>query len=266
MLLHLAIYSMPSIYSVYHRNPLTYIVIYCKIRMFLVHVTNLTYRWAYTAASFDRYAMSSSNARLRRLATVPTAIRVLIGIFLFWVIFSAYIIALFDIQSNVCSIFNNATATLFTAFSSIILGVITPSTIMIVCSLLIRKNLKEKRERRQIIIVQRNVPIANEHLERKRDQQAFKLLFAQIIVYTVVTIPWVSFTINNLVSLYTPTKSQDRILIEAFVTAMSSAFSYIFPAMSFYICTLTSKMFRDELITMLKSIFKRNRIDPISTN
>ncbi len=46
--------------------------------MFLIQATNLTYRWSYTVASFDRYAVSSSNVHLRRLASVPIAIRVLI--------------------------------------------------------------------------------------------------------------------------------------------------------------------------------------------
>lgn len=271
MSVQLLIYTIPSIYSLYYRNPLTYIVVYCKIRMFLIQVTNLTYRWSYTIASFDRYVMSSSNVHLRRLASIPIAVRVLVVNITIWIIFSAYILFIYTVQSNSCNIFNNTAATLFTSLYSIILGGIIPTLIMVICTLLTRKNLKEKRIRRQFLINHQQNLTGNEHLQRKRDQQALKMLFAQIFVYIIVTIPWVAFSLNNLISSYIPNKSPDRIAIESFISVVSGSFSFLFPAISFYIYTLTSKMFRDALIRILKSLFLcqillKNRIEPTATN
>ncbi|CAF1648792.1 unnamed protein product [Adineta ricciae] len=261
MFTQLVIFSIPSIYAYYYFNPMSYFMLYCKIRMYIIQITSFVYRWSYTIASFDRYILSSSNARLRKFASVQIAIRVLFGIVLISLIYSVYIPFVYEIKSLVCSIFNNSNMTLFTSLSSIILGAFIPILIMIICTLLTRKNLKEKRERRQNLSIR----------EEKRDRQALRMLFVQILVFIIITLPWMGYSINNVISSYTPNKTSDRIIIENFITTMAGALAFLFPSLSFYLYTLTSSMFRTELILLIKFLthwkcFTQNhRIEPTNT-
>ncbi|UJR11666.1 hypothetical protein I4U23_015847 [Adineta vaga] len=268
MFIQLVIYSIPSIYAYYYFNPMSYYMIYCKIRMYIVLTSALIYHWSYVAASFDRYALSSTNVGLRQLAKVKIAIRVLIGICLVSMIFSAYVPVVYEIKSSTCSIFNNLSATLFTTLSNIFLNAFIPITIMIIFTLLIRKNLKEKRQRRQNLFNRDD----NNLIQHKNDRQALRMLFIQVIVFILIRISWMIYSINNVISSYITNKSSDRIAIENFITAIAGALSFLFPSLSFYIYTLTSNIFREELISFMKVLFcckcfiNNHRIAPANRN
>ncbi|UJR24101.1 hypothetical protein I4U23_027068 [Adineta vaga] len=139
---------------------------------------------------------------------------------------------------------------------------------MIICTLLIRKNLKEKRLRRRNLLNLRD----NLCLQQKRDRQALRMLFVQIIVFILITTPWMIYSINNIISSFIQNKTSDRIAIENFITTIAGALAFLFPSLSFYLYTLTSSMFRDELISLIKHLFcckyfiKNHRIEPTNTN
>ncbi|CAF1568390.1 unnamed protein product, partial [Adineta ricciae] len=215
MFIQLIIYAVPSIYAFYYFNPMSYYMIYCKIRMYLILSSALIYHWSYAAASFDRYALSSTNVRLRQLAKVKTAIRMLTAICLVSLTFSVYVPVVYEVKSSTCSIFNNPGATLFTTLSSILLNAFIPTTIMIICTLLIWKNLKEKRQRRRNLFNRENNNLAQE----KQDRQALRMLLVQVIVLVLIRIPWLIYSINNVISSYVTNKSSERIAIENFITA-----------------------------------------------
>ncbi|CAF1649159.1 unnamed protein product [Adineta ricciae] len=175
MFIQLVIYSVPSIYAFYYFNPMSYYPIYCKVRMYLVLSPSLIYNWSYAASTFDRYALSSANARLRQLAKVKIAVRVLVVICLVSLTFSIYVPVVYEIKSSTCSIFNNPSATLFTTLSTILLNTFIPTMIIIVYTLLIWKNLKEKRQRRQQLFNREN----NNSVQQKQHRQALRMLFLQ---------------------------------------------------------------------------------------
>jgi hypothetical protein len=272
MFIQLVIYTVPTIYAFYYSNPMTYILTYCKVRTYLIQITTMVYRWSYTAASFDRYALSSPHARLRQLASVYVAYRVITMIIFIWLVFALYLPIVYDIKSSTCGIFNNYFWSLFASIFTLINGCGIPIPIMIICTLLIRKNLAEKRQRRQILINQQQGTNRRDYLLAKRDQQALRMLFAQIFVYIIIATPWFIYNINLIISSYIKNKSADRVAIEGFITAVSGAFIFSFPAVSFYLYTLTSSMFRGELWIMLRSLFcckcyMNNRcIEPITAN
>ncbi|CAF1330840.1 unnamed protein product [Adineta steineri] len=269
MLIQLLIYAIPTIYGFYYANPLTYIVVYCKIRMYIVQITSLVYRWAFAAASFDRYALSSPHARLRRLANVHIACKVIGISTIIWFVLSACIPVVYDIKSSSCGVYVNSFWPVFISMFSLVIGSFFPIVIMIICTLLIRNNLSSKRQRRQNFDHQ----LGNKSIQfhQKRDHQALRMLFAQIIMYTIITIPWMLYSINTIISSYIPNKSADRITVENFVTAVAGGLVFSFPAISFYLYTLTSSMFRGELLNMLQSLFcwkcffNNHRIEPATS-
>jgi hypothetical protein len=268
MFIQLVLYGVPTIYGFYYPNPLTYIRIFCKIRMYTIQITAFTYRWAYAAASVDRYVLSSPHARLRRLASVNTAYRVLGFMIIAWFVLSVYVPLVFDVKGASCSIVVDTFWPVFVSVFSLVVGSFLPAIIMITFTILIRKNLAEKRERRHGLGNQQPANNRNDQLHRKRDQQALRMLFIQIIVYITISIPWNLYSINTIISSYISNKGADRIAIEGFITAVAGAFAFLFPALSFYLYTLTSSMYRSELSIFLRSVvfckrFTNNhRIEP----
>ena len=144
MLVQLMIYAIQNIYGYYYGNPTTYIVAFCKFRLYLNQITSFTFRWAYTAASVDRYILSSPHARLRRLANVRIAYRVIGLIIIIWSMSTAYTPFAFDIKGGVCGIFSNSFLQVYAPIFTLVAGSFLPIIIMIIFTFLIRKNLTEK--------------------------------------------------------------------------------------------------------------------------
>ncbi|CAF1254696.1 unnamed protein product [Adineta steineri] len=115
---------------------------------------------------------------------------------------------------------------------TIILGNLTPPLIMRTSP----KNNQSQIEDESVRILQ------------ARDYQAIAMLFIQVIFYITSTLPWIVFTVYSAFTLNVYNKSNDRQVIEGFLGYISEMILNIFPMMSFYLYTLTSKMFRQQFI------------------
>jgi hypothetical protein len=224
------------------------------------------------AACLDRYFLSSTDASLRRFARIHIARRVVTAIVLIWIVFPIPLLIIYNLRAGYCVIVYGYAAVLYHAIFTIINNYAIPISIMITFTLLIRRNLANKRKRRHFNRNQQQRTNDREHLQRKYDQQALVMLFAQIIVYIILTTPWVTFSIYNAFSLDVPNKTTDRLAIESFVQVLVEAVVILFPTASFYLYTLTSSMFRKELLLMLRSVLywkcfiNNRRIEPTTIN
>ncbi|CAF1053058.1 unnamed protein product [Rotaria sordida] len=145
------------------------------------------------------------------------------------------------------------------------MGGTLPPIVMFICALFIWKCLKRKNQRRKISNM-----VKSKQQKNIRDQQVLIILLAQVIIFIVSTIPFMS---NNLYKTLTRNildKSIDRQAIENFLQVITELFVYIFPASSFYLNTLVSRTFRRKFIIMFKRFIikccrrKQNRISPIA--
>ncbi len=257
-------------YAYYHGYPTSRIVAYCKIWYYLLQATSMMFRWMLAAACLDRYVLSSTNAHLRRFASVHIARRVVVAIVLIWIMFPVHRLIIYGLRAGSCAIVYGYVGALYDGIFTIINACGIPIPIMVICSLLIRRNLTKKRERRNFNADQQRRTSNNEHLQRKRDQQALIMLFVQIFVYVILTLPWMIYMIYDAISLNILNKSADRLAIEGFMRFLTATVIFLFPTASFYLYTLTSSMFRKELLNMLGPIlcFKcsnnNRRIEPIT--
>lgn len=260
------------IYASYYQNPITNISAYCKVWCYLQLSVGMMYRWMLTAACLDRYVASSSNAHLRRFANISIARRVVTVIVIIWIILPIPLLVLYGVRENNCIVIYGYIAGLYIGIFTIINACSIPLPIMITCTILIRRNLANKRQRRLFIIPQQDQTKDRGYLQRKRDQQALVMLFAQIIVYIILTIPWMSCLIYNAMSLNILNKSFDRLNIERLMIQLTGLIILLFPTASFYLYTLTSSIFRKELCNMLKSIIyykcyvNNRRVEPMIGN
>jgi hypothetical protein len=107
MLINLGIGIGPTMYSLNNINPITTILIFCKIRIYVLQATSMMYRWALVVASFDRYATSSASVRLRNFTRVHIARRVIILIVCIWLVLPIHAPILYQLRIGACGIFNN---------------------------------------------------------------------------------------------------------------------------------------------------------------
>jgi hypothetical protein len=126
---------------------------------------------------------------------------------------------------------------------------------MIIFTLLIYHNLILKQKRR-FTMGQRNEQRNNKvpNLQRTRDQQVLIILLIQVFVFTVATTPLMIWLFYNAVTLNTPNKSADRLAIERFIGVMIEFLVNSYPVLSLYLYTMTSRIFRDELIKFYRRL------------
>jgi len=205
-----------------------------------------------TMACIDRYTLSSKSIRLRAFAKPRIAYHiVLINVIVWFVLPVHNLIFLVVSAGNICG-FPLVAAIIYHSIFTTILGGLLPPLIMIICAVLIGYNLASKQERRQ-----RNMPSQTNQQPvaslNARDHQALIMLFVQVFFYILSTTPW---TIDLLYTAFTRqiNKSTNRLLIESFVGYLTEVIVCIYPTISFYIYTLTSKTFRQELVKIMHFI------------
>lgn len=232
---------VPLLYSLDHPNPINELFWFCKVRSYFFQISLMASRWFVAFACVDRFASSSDAARFRNFVTKRNTRRAIVVIILFWTTVCVHRLIFYEISSGFCSISNHFTAALYHSLYVTIGGGFLPALIMIVCAILIRRNLIEKHQRRlQMSIANRNGGT------NVVDNQVQKILFIQVIFYLIFTMPqlcnlmYITVTINIDENGTSQTKMLFNFLAETML--------YLFPVTSFYLYTLTSRTFRSELI------------------
>jgi hypothetical protein len=245
----------PVIYSLDRPDPQTESLLFCKIRGYIFQISLMVSRWLVAFACIDRYALTSEKVNLRNFAKTRIAYRIIIIIIIVWSIICTHRLIFYQIEENACGILTNTGAAIYQFLYVIIGGGILPTTTMIVCALLIRRNLANKQQRR--------IHIMNGYQRNTLDQQVLQLLFIQIICYIIFTIPQLANLVFNTISNTIPNRSEERLAVEQFITFIAELMLYMFPVTSFYLYTLTSRTFRKELTDLLhlhplSRVFHRN--------
>ncbi len=247
----------PLAYAAYHPNPVITLTIFCKICPYAAQCFALIYRWLMTMACIDRYMLSSKSIRLRAFANPRIAYRIILINVIIWFVIPVHNLIFLEIRGSFCK-FPLVAVFIYHGFFTTLLGGILPPLIMIICAVLIRYNLASKQERRQSNILfqtdQQLVASLNE-----RDHQALIMLFVQVFFYILSTTPWIIFLLYKAFTRQITNKSTNRLAIESFITYLTLIIVCIYPTISFYIYTLTSKTFRHQLTKTIYSIACENR-------
>lgn len=248
----------PALYGLGRPSPQIQSLFFCKIWGYLFQISLMLSRWFVACASMDRYALTSDKVRLRNFAERKTAYWMIFGIIIVWSIICSHRLIFYEIQNNICGILNNMGAALYHSIYVIIGGGILPTIIMVTCSLLIRRNLTERHQRRM------HLSRGHRH-ENTTNKQLLKLLYTQIIFYVIIIIPQLCNLVFATISITISNRSMEYVAIQQFVAFIAELLLYLFPVTSFYLYTLTSRTFRKELMNFVYSIthiWCRNRVIP----
>ncbi|CAM4972788.1 unnamed protein product [Rotaria socialis] len=247
------------LFTLNNRDPNITARAFCKIRIYIMQSTFMMSRWKITIACLDRYALSSRNVRVRRFAQVKVAQRAVAVVIDVWLILPFHTLVFYKIReaADICAIVYNHTAALYHSIYTIATCGITPPTIMITCTVLIRHNLAIKRDFREQPANATNPTdpsSTNTHFQRTRDKNALPMLFIQVIVYCFVQALQLIYTLYAAIASNIQNKSSDHLANERFASFLADLCVYLFPVTAFYLFILVLRTFRTELHNLVSKM------------
>lgn len=205
--------------------------------------------WFAVGACADRCASSSANVRIRSFSQIKVAQRVVGAIIIIVCLMWAQMFVCFNTNfqgvncnpaSQVCSSISDFTLVIFYS--------LLPPILMFIFGWITIRHVN-------------NAPI-HRTVATRRDRQLTILLVSQVLCVTILSLPvgiqklYAEFTLSVI-------KSQERIQIETFFATLAVYIVLINSATSFYMFTLTSKLFRNELKSLLwLSRLQRVHVEP----
>lgn len=227
---------------------------YCKIRFYLFHIFIAAPRYHIVMASIDRYFASCADIRWRRWSSTKIAKRCILYSFIFWIFSYIPVLIFYNIQGGDCSYEIGIYAVLFGIYLAIESGMIPPM-LMLLFGLLTIRNIRLSKQTIHPQPSTHATGTAQTTRLSRKDLQLTKMLFGQIILWIILNIPYPSYQLYRSITIDDPT-SELRTSIESFVSSVANCFLYLGFSLTFFVYTLSSLLFRNELKRIIqKRIF-----------
>ncbi|UJR12765.1 hypothetical protein I4U23_016939 [Adineta vaga] len=221
----------------------------CKILTFIVMWVRAQYAWFITLACIDRFLCSSSSVKLRVLSTVRFASYSIPLAFLTVGLTFFHILLYYEITfpKQMCS----AIRGIYQAFIGIwtlIAYSIGPPIVMLYFGLGTIQHIRQSIRRSGI----NPNPILNQNQQqrpKRTDRQLMQMMFVQCIIFILTaSLPAIQYIYSSI---------RSNLMIDDLQSAKDSAFTYCsgfisltVPCLSFYLFTLSSKLFRSEFMKL----------------
>lgn len=236
-------------------------IIFCQIRTYIMNVSLQISRFLILFACFDRYALCSTNAYLRKFCHIRVARRYVIpSIIIIWCIIPLHIPLHVFVVENDC-VFDGTIAFYNGIYSIIFIGTFPP-ILMFIFSLLIFRNLKLRQRRRQIhpFIINSTNPIKNNENRRLKlkDEQVLGMLLVQVFAYVISTTPYTIIRFYIVLQMNNsddPSTSHEMMII--FVSFITDMLRFFCPFTSFYLFISVSHLYRRETKLFLLNIYHK---------
>jgi len=213
-------------------------------------------------ACFDRFALSSTNAYLRQFSQVKIAHRSISITVICCLLIAIHLAIYLNLVPGGCGLTNTIASIYNSLYTMLTVSILIPVS-MFVLSILTFYHLKQRQNQRRQMQQQRST-----NQEITRDQKIFFVLMMQLSLYFISTVLYAPTFAYDVITRYT-VKSFERQAIEDFIASLSLSLIYLYPALSFFAFTLSSKSFRQELSKLyhLPFIFclRKTQIEPTRT-
>ncbi|CAF4078886.1 unnamed protein product [Adineta steineri] len=235
---------IPIIYSLDHPDISTQILLACKLQFYIRHAFFQMMRTYKVLACIDRYALCSTNVHIRSFSQRKISIILIIVCGIFWLLIVIFFGVVRTIKNNSCNIFDSVDLMIYTIYYLIFAGLLPP-TLIIIFTMLVFKTLKQLRSR--VKPTAENGERNTTTVLRKRDRDLIKMVFIEVMFYTISTLPFSIYLIYSLITSNI-SKSKERQQVESFVNYLTQSFiMYFNTALPFYIYFCTSPSFRKQL-------------------
>lgn len=240
----------------------------CKLRAFTVFSSRTIALWLITLATIDRWVLSSTHANRRKKSTlknaqIGTLIISIASILLYIQMFYCYDVNLINapLKCYGKTIACRHVTDLTYGFATIL----CPLFLMLLFGLLTVLNIRQSQRRaRQIVPIesmQNNATVSSDNqqkrFKRKTDRHLLFMLFIQVILLTILTLPQ---SIQKIYSTFADKISSDSYdqSVNNFIYSFVLLLSFIASGMPFYIYTLCGgNIFRKALFNLFKTIGKK---------
>ena len=234
----------------------------CKSRAYIMFVSRTIAFWLIALASVDRWCSSCANYQRRQRSSLRNAQHGTIIITLGSIILYSQILYCYDanlINAPLQCYGKTVLCRLITDLSYGFLTVISSLLVMLIFGIMTIRNV---RQTYSSITYPRNTLIITcnqQQRRRKIDRYLRQVLFQQIILLTILTLPQVIEKLITTLTMNTP-KSSLQITIDHFIYNFVLLLTYMASGVPFYIYTLPGgNIFRKTFLDLLQSMYKKIR-------
>jgi len=208
----------------------------CKLRAYLSITLLALSPYFFTLACFDRYCSSSRSATRRSCSNKKVAKRLIIAAIILAFVLYVHLPIFYALNASgtSCSAQSSAYNIFYKIFYLIIYCILPPSCMGSLCILTL-KNVREQAQR-----IQPGFGTGNESL-RRMDRQMVIMLFSQVLTQLLCVLP---HAIISLLALCINTTTTIYVFFnDIFILPL-----YVSYTTSFYVFTLSSRIYRQELM------------------
>ncbi|CAF0785452.1 unnamed protein product [Adineta ricciae] len=220
---------------------------YCKLSNYLTYVFYSVSPYILVLVCFDRLCTSSIDVRLRRISTKRVASFIILALVIVICLSYSHTLIWFQLYNldsdSVCLALNPVYSYFLAAFLLCVFCFIPPILMVVLCSITF---LSLRQQRNRIMPV-------NQARSRQRDNQLLKMLLIYVTWDIICIVPF-SVTYFVYIQNGDRTSAIMNTLMEIFGTVI-----HLIYASSFYVYTLGTPFYRDELFSLLKTVWRRLR-------
>jgi hypothetical protein len=214
----------------------------CKLRYYVGYIFFAVSPYFLILACFDRYCSSSASAGRRAWCDKKLAKRLIIGAIILASILYLHMAIFFEISESGSSRSCYARAGIYNTFYRIfylIIYCLLPSVCMIVLCVLTVLNVRQQsRQVRPMLVA-----ISENH--RRLDSHLIRILFSQIVTQLLCTLPFAAISLLALVI-------NTNTVLFSFFNQICILPLFVSYTTSFYISTLSSRVYRHELYKLMR--------------
>jgi magnesium-transporting ATPase (P-type) len=242
----------------YNIDPGHYNLFYCKLRFYTYFTAKSLSSWFIVLACFDRKMSSSENVHRRAFARFTVSRWMIFGTTIIGLLFYAHVLVYYEIgPDGNC----DARAGAYRLFNDSVYLVgysLVPPLLMLIFGIWTIGNTRRLR-RIAPKVSRRITPLNN------RDRALMLMLFLQVILITVTALPHAIQKLYSTLTLDTPKDDFVKAADNVFIVVVR-AISFFNHSCTFYILTLSGKMFREELYKIMKKFICKTRNQPLQTS
>ncbi|CAF1255851.1 unnamed protein product [Adineta ricciae] len=224
-------------------------IVVCKILAFSFIPIRTLPSWFIALACLDRYLCSSTSTNLRQWCNTRNATRIIWIVVLFMGVINSHMFGFYTIiqAEQIC----DATPTSYVLFYGIwnlIIWTVIPIPCMIIFTLLTVRNIHRAKNRIGTDDTQND----RQHIQWKKERQLIRMTIGQAFLLGLPS------AVNSITHLYIAPAGiimANNDIEEATITNAYHIIGFVSlfgPSMSFYLFTLSSKLFRKQLILLFR--------------
>ncbi len=276
-LLAASIANMIDIYSIimlrmligFKITPTFYSSVVCKLQLYLYYTTYCISSWLMVACCVDRFFSSSRSAIVRSYSNIRLTGRITLVIIIIISIVYSPVLYCYEAnqfnkpapcfpQNNACNAFDITFYFIFQATG--------PPVFMLIFGIGTFIHIRQGRQIRQqptsaTDIGTRTISSTPTRKTERNGREILSMLTMQVILYLICSMPFFATKIYSILPLST-NLSDVQISVVNLIVNIAVLFSFVDKIFSFYIYTLSSKYYRQELIKLVTQCWPQRRIVP----